>query len=189
MKCIVGLGNPEPRYQNTRHNLGFAVIAKVAEKLNVSVQRKRFKGLYARTVYQGEEMMLLQPLTYMNNSGVSVKAMVREVNCDLTDILIVYDDLDFEVGQIRFRKQGSSGGHNGMKSIIKELGSSEFARLRLGIGKPEYNQIDYVLSKFSKAEQKIMDKTIDIAAEGILCFVKNGIDLAMNMYNLNIDLD
>lgn len=187
MKCIVGLGNPSLKFKNTRHNLGFAVIAKLAEKLEVSVQRARFKGLYAKTSFQGESIVLLQPLTFMNNSGYSVAEMVSFFKCDLQDILIVYDDLDFAVGKLRFRMKGSSGGHNGMKSIINQLGCSEFPRLRLGIGKPEFKRVDYVLSRFSEEEQIIIDKVIDTAAEGALCFAVEGIDQAMNKYNIDLD--
>ncbi|QOR34510.1 aminoacyl-tRNA hydrolase [Clostridium sp. 'deep sea'] len=187
MKYIVGLGNPGRKYENTRHNLGFAVIAKLAERLNVKTTQQKFKGLFAKTVYEGEDIVLLQPLTFMNNSGLSVAALKSFYKCDLSDILIVYDDFDFEVGKMRLRKQGSAGGHNGMKSIINSLGSSDFPRLRIGIDKPGYSQIDFVLGKFSEDEQIIIDKVIEEAVNSILCFAKEGIDKAMNKFNINIE--
>lgn len=187
VKCIIGLGNPGSKYANTKHNLGFNVVAKIAEKLNVIAQKEKFKALFAKTIYKGEAVILMQPLTFMNKSGVSVSEVVNFYNLDLEDLMIIYDDKDFDIGQIRIRKKGSSGGHNGVQSIIDALGSNEFPRMRIGIGSPEYDQISYVLSKFDESEQKVIDKVIDIASEAAIYSIFNTLDNTMNKYNLDLD--
>ncbi|MFP4456129.1 MAG: aminoacyl-tRNA hydrolase [Clostridia bacterium] len=187
MKCIIGLGNPGSKYANTKHNLGFNVVAKVAEKLNVVAQKEKFKALFAKTVYKGESVILMQPLTFMNRSGLSVREVVNFYNLDLEDIMIIYDDKDFDIGQIRIRKKGSSGGHNGVQSVIDALGTNEFPRMRVGIGSPEFDQISYVLSKFDESEQKIIDKVIDIASEAAIYSINNTLDNTMNKYNSDLD--
>jgi len=187
VKCIIGLGNPGKKYANTKHNLGFNVVAKIAEKLRVTAQKEKFKALFAKTVYKGESVILMQPLTYMNKSGLSVREVVNFYNLDLEDIMIIYDDKDFDIGQIRIRKKGSAGGHNGVQSIIDALGSSEFPRMRIGIGSPEHDQISYVLSKFDEDEQETIDKVIDIASDAAIYSISNTLDNTMNKYNLDLN--
>jgi PTH1 family peptidyl-tRNA hydrolase len=186
VKCIVGLGNPGTKYANTKHNLGFNVIAKIAQKLNVSAQKEKFDAIFAKTLYEGEQVILMQPLTYMNNSGKSVTQVVNFYNIPLDDVLIIYDDKDFDIGQIRMRKKGSAGGHNGVQSIIDSLGSDKFPRLRVGIGSPEGNQVNYVLSKFNEEEQSIIDKVIDTAADAAIYSINHSIDNTMNKFNIDI---
>ena len=189
MKCIIGLGNPGLRYQETRHNIGIMVIEKLSQKLDIPVKGAKFHGLYGERVYKGEKIILLQPLTYMNNSGRSVAELMRFYKLELEDLLVIYDDLDLEIGQVRFREKGSSGGHNGMKSIIEFLGSNEFSRLRLGIGRPVYNQIDYVLSKFSASERKVIDLVLDHAVAGTLSFIDQGISRTMSQFNKTLQIE
>ncbi len=186
MKCIVGLGNPGKKYEGTRHNLGFNVIAKIAEKLNVDTTQQKFNSIFAKTQVKGETILLVQPLTFMNRSGQAVREVVDFYKLDMDDLLVIYDDKDFNIGQVRLRKQGSAGGHNGIKSIINSLGTNEFNRMRLGIGAPEYDQINHVLSKFYPEEQKVIDKVIDHAAEAVIYFANNTMDNTMNKYNIDI---
>jgi len=186
VKCIVGLGNPGTKYANTKHNLGFNVISKIAQKLNVRAQKEKFDAIFAKTLYEGEQVILMQPLTYMNNSGKSVIQVVNFYNIPLDDVLIIYDDKDFDIGQIRMRKKGSAGGHNGVQSIIDSLGSDKFPRLRVGIGSPEGSQVNYVLSKFNEEEQLIIDKVIDTAADAAIYSINHTIDNTMNKFNIDI---
>lgn len=186
VKLIIGLGNPGPRYSGTRHNIGFAITAALADKLQIRPTREQYHGLLGQGSWSGQEVAILQPLTYMNRSGLAAAAAVRDLNIPLRDVLVVYDDMDFAVGEMRFRKQGGSGGHNGVKSIIDELGTKEFSRLRIGIGKPCDDAVNYVLGRFTDEQQEIINKLIPVAVEGILCFIENGIDLAMNRFNGNI---
>lgn len=187
MKCIIGLGNPEKKYEKTKHNLGFEVITKIAKKLGVSVQKEKFRALFAKTNYSGEAVILMQPLTYMNRSGLSVSEVVSFYNLTPEDILIIHDDKDFDVGQIRIRKSGSSGGHNGVQSIIDALGTNKFPRIRVGIGSPERDQIAHVLSRFKEEEQDTIEKATDLAAEAAIYSINNTLDNTMNRYNLDVN--
>lgn len=187
MKCIIGLGNPGAKYANTRHNLGFTVIHQVAERLNIQVSKQKYHALYGEGMMKGEKIILLQPLTFMNLSGKSVCSVVNYLNLPLEDLLVIYDDMDFSVGQLRLRKKGSAGGHNGMRSVIAALQTNAFARLRIGIGKPsEREVISHVLSTFSKDEQIIMDQVIEQAVSAVLSFITQGIDQTMNHFNIDI---
>ena len=153
MKLIVGLGNPGREYEGTRHNCGFMVIDKLAEKLNVSVDQNKFKGLYVKFKYHGEDVILLKPQTYMNLSGESVSTLMQFFKIEIEDLLVIYDDLDMPVGKLRLRKTGSAGGHNGIKNIIAHLNSQDFKRIRVGIDRHKYMKVvDYVLSRFTKEE-------------------------------------
>ena len=184
MKLIVGLGNPGKEYAGTRHNCGFMVIDRLASKLNVDVDQNKFKGLYAKVKYHGEDIILLKPQTYMNLSGESVIAAMNFFKLDKEDIIVIYDDLDMPVGKLRLRKTGSAGGHNGIKNIIAHLNSQDFKRIRVGIDRHKYmNVADYVLSRFSKVESEAIEQGIENAANAVLDYLDNDFNHAMNYYN------
>ena len=185
MYIIAGLGNPTREYEKTRHNVGFDTIDVLADKLNTSVDEKKFKGLYGRGIIAGEKVILLKPQTFMNLSGESVREAADFYKVDPEHIIVIYDDISLDVGQLRIRKKGSAGGHNGVKNIIAHLGTQEFPRIKVGIGnKPEgWDLADYVLSKYTKAEQEALEE----ASEGVIGAVKlmlaDDIEAAMNKYN------
>ena len=184
MKLIVGLGNPGKEYAGTRHNCGFMVIDRLASKLNIDVDQNKFKGLYAKVKYHGEDIILLKPQTYMNLSGESVNAVMNFFKIDKEDLLVIYDDLDMPVGKLRLRKTGSAGGHNGIKNIIAHLNSQDFKRIRVGIDRHKYmNVADYVLSRFSKVESEAIEQGIENAANAVLDYLDNDFNHAMNYYN------
>lgn len=180
---IVGLGNPGAKYAQTRHNAGFMVIDRLGQDIN-GTSRERFQGQLLETVRNDETLVLLKPLTYMNSSGQSVAQVARWYKILPERILIVYDELDLPFGTIRIRPKGSAGGHNGLASVIKELGTSEIPRLRIGIGRPTRGTtVAYVLSRFFEEERKAVPAIIDLAAEAALTWLDEGIEAAMNRYN------
>lgn len=185
MKIIVGLGNPEKKYDGTRHNIGFAVLDRIADKYNISMDIKKHKGLCGKGSIEGEKVVLVKPMTYMNLSGECVRAVADFYKAGPQDILVIFDDISLEPGKIRIRAKGSAGGHNGIKSIIAHLGSEQFARIKCGIGeKPKgYDLADYVLGHFSKDELEIIDSGIQRAQEACACILTQGIDAAMNKFN------
>ena len=185
MYLIVGLGNPEKEYANTRHNIGFDTINEIAKRNNMNVTKTNFKGLYEIGTIQGEKTILLKPQTYMNLSGESVREIVNFYNIELDKLIVVYDDIDIEKGTIKIRKKGGPGNHNGMKSVTQELGTTEFIRIRVGIGQPEYknDMINYVIGKISEQEKENLYEGVNKAAEAIEEIIKNGIDIAMNKFN------
>lgn len=185
MYLIIGLGNPEPEYSNTRHNMGFDTINIIAQNNNINISKSKFKGLCETGIIQGKKVILLKPQTYMNLSGESVKEVVNFYNIELENIIVIYDDMDIEKGKIKIRKKGGSGSHNGMKSVINELQFSEFARVRVGIGQPDFrnDMVNYVIGKVSEEEQKILQQGVNSAAEAVEEIIKNGIDIAMNKFN------
>lgn len=184
MKLIIGLGNPGKEYEKTRHNTGFMVIDKLADKLGVSIEQNKFKGLYTKLKYKGEDVILLKPQTYMNLSGESVRQVMDFFKIKQEDILVIYDDMDMPVGKLRLRQTGSAGGHNGMKNIILHTGSQNFNRVRVGIGRHPYMKVvDYVLSKFTQDEMIDMEKGIDSASEAVIDYLNNGFSHAMNNFN------
>lgn len=185
MYLIMGLGNPENEYANTRHNMGFDVINQIAKNNNIAITKSKFKGLYETTIIQGKKVILLKPQTYMNLSGESIKEVVDFYNIKLEKIIVIYDDIDIEKGKIKIRKKGSAGSHNGMKSVIKELNTTEFARIRVGIGQPEFknDMINYVTGKVPKEEQEVLQQGVVEAAKAVEEIIKNGIDAAMNKFN------
>lgn len=184
MKLIVGLGNPGKAYENTRHNCGFKVIEQLEERLNVQCNQVKFKGLYTKTKYKGEDVILLKPQTYMNLSGEAVIEAMRFFKIELSDVIVIYDDLDTVVGKIRLRQQGSAGGHNGLKNIIAHVKSNTFDRIRVGIGRdPKIQIIDYVLMKIPTTDQKAMDEAFKKAADATLIAIEKGFNHAMNAYN------
>ena len=185
MYLIVGLGNPEEEYSQTRHNMGFNTINKVAEKYNIKISKNKFHGLYEDLIIENKKIILLKPQTYMNLSGISVKEIMDFYKIDNENILIIYDDMDIEPGKIKIRKKGGAGGHNGIKSIIENIGTEEFSRIRIGIGRPTHEQdkINYVIGAISKEEQEKLQKGVEMAAEAVEEVLKNGIDSAMNKFN------
>lgn len=183
MKLIVGLGNPGKQYENTRHNVGFRVIDCLAEKLDCTVEKEKYKALVGECWLGGEKLLLVKPQTYMNLSGEAVAALANFYKIGTEEIIAVYDDLALETGRLRIRTKGSHGGHNGMRSIIALLKTEKFARLRIGIGKPEIAVSDYVLGKFSSAEELLIAQAVAGAAEAVMLIVEKGIDKAMNRFN------
>lgn len=185
MKLIVGLGNPGKRYEKTRHNIGFQVIDRLSEKWGIPCRQTKFKGLYGTGVWRGVKVILLKPLTYMNLSGESVRQFVDYFKIAPEDIIVIYDDLDLPVGKIRLRQKGSSGGHNGMKSLIEHLGTQEFNRIRVGIGRPHgrTSVIDYVLSDFTEEEQEAMAVVVGRCAEACEAALEKPFMQVMNEFN------
>ena len=183
MKLIVGLGNSGKKYEHTRHNMGFDVVDLFAEKAQVDIDKEAFKGLVGRGKVFGEDIYILKPQTYMNLSGESVREIVNYFKIDLDDIIVIYDDMALEPGKIRLRASGSSGGHKGMQNIIEQLGSEDIKRIRVGIGEPTYNTIDYVLSKPLKEERPLIDEAIKNAVDALKEVLKENFDKAMTNYN------
>lgn len=184
MILIVGLGNPESDYSKTRHNMGFNVINKIADKYGILVTKSKFKGLYGTGEIGGEKVILLKPQTFMNLSGESVKEAVNFYKIDLSNVLIIYDDIDLKPGIIRIRKNGGPGTHNGMKSVVHELQSEEFPRIRVGIGKPEHgNLIEYVIGAVSEEDRVKLQDGVNLAADATEMILKDSIDIAMNKFN------
>ena len=186
MYLIVGLGNPSKEYEKTRHNMGFDCIDILAEKLNIKVNKSRFRALTGSGMIGSEKVMLAKPQTFMNLSGEAVRPLTTFYRVDpAAKLIVIYDDSDLEIGKIRVRKQGSPGSHNGMKNITQQLGTNQFMRVRVGIGKrPDYmDMADYVLSRFSKDERKAIDEALEEAANAAIEIIENGIDRTMNKYN------
>ena len=194
-RLIVGLGNPGKQYENTRHNLGFLVVRRLAEEINFNFSsRPMLKGLTAEGIWESKELILLLPATYMNQSGAAVKACVVKKAISCQDILVVGDDLNLDFGKMRLRAQGTSGGHHGLESIIEALNTDDFARLRLGIGLPphmphrkvnkdEKEVVNFVLGGFNAQEKKGLKDFVEKAAQCCLLWIKQGIHKAMSEYN------
>ncbi len=189
MKIIVGLGNPGKKYEATRHNVGFMVIDYLADKLNFEFNKRKEKGLVAEGFVNGEKVMLVKPQTYMNLSGICVSGLVNFYKLAVNDIIVIYDDLDLDVGRLRIRPSGSAGGHKGMKSIIEHLGTNEIVRIKVGIGKDEKNTINHVLGIFTEEEWNIIKEVIPKAAEAAEKLLKEDIEKVMNIYNKNYRYD
>jgi len=185
MYLIVGLGNPEEEYSKTRHNMGFNTINKISQQYNIEVKQNKFQALYGSGMIEKEKVILLKPQTYMNLSGESIKEVVNFYNIEPKEIIVIYDDIDIEKGKIKLRKKGGAGSHNGMKSVVEELNTTDFARIRVGIGQPEFksDMINYVIGKVPEDEQKILKEGTHKAAEAVEEILKNGIDIAMNKFN------
>lgn len=186
MYIIVGLGNPKKEYENTRHNVGFAVIDKIAEKNGVIMGEKKHKAIVGRGYIDGQKVILAKPQTYMNLSGESVRLLLDFYKSDeKSELIVIYDDVSLPPGQLRIRKKGSAGGHNGMRNIILHLGHDTFVRLRIGVGeKPAgWDLADYVLGRFGKDEEPLMEQAFEDAAEAVCAIVRDGSDAAMNVFN------
>lgn len=185
MYLIVGLGNPEKEYANTRHNVGFDTVNELAKRHEIEINRNKFNSLYGQGIINNEKVIILKPQTYMNLSGIAVRNFKDFYKIDLDKIIIVHDDIDIEEGKIKLRKIGGPGTHNGMKSVVHELNSTEFPRIRIGTGSPddEIDLKDYVLEKIDDESRSVLDEAIINAAKAIEEILENGIDIAMNKFN------
>ena len=185
MKLIVGLGNPGLRYKNTRHNTGFLVINKLSKKFDIPVKKRKYKGILGKGSMRGEKVAFFMPQTYMNLSGEAIGEIVKKEKIALEDILLIYDDINLELGLMRLREKGSSGGHNGMESVIEHLGTTEFPRLRIGIKKSGEisDVVNFVLSPFDSAEKPLLKDIIKEAAECAATWVELGPDNTMTRFN------
>lgn len=185
MYLIVGLGNPEPEYENTRHNMGFDTVNKISKEYNISLDKEGFKAFYGIGKIDNEKVMLLKPQTFMNLSGESIIEAVQFYKLGLENIIVIHDDIDIEPGIVKIRKKGGPGTHNGMKSVVYNLKSEDFTRIRVGVGKPEYKNdlINYVIGKIPKDSKEILDKGTEKAKNAVIEIIKNGIDSAMNKIN------
>ena len=183
---IVGLGNPGREYERSRHNCGFRALDILAEKLGCKVDKMKFQGLYAQVNYKGKNLFLLKPMTFMNLSGRSVLQLSSYFHIPPHRIIVMFDDISLPPGRLRVRPNGSAGGHNGIKSIISELGSQDFPRVKIGVGakpNPEYDLADWVLSSFSSQEEKALEPALTRAADAALCILETGTMEAANRYN------
>ncbi|QSZ27471.1 aminoacyl-tRNA hydrolase [Aceticella autotrophica] len=183
MFIIAGLGNPGREYEGTRHNMGFETIDILSHELNIDVSMLKFKSLMGIGSYKGEKIILLKPQTFMNLSGEAIYEIVNFYKIPLSNLIVIYDDINLDVGYIRIRQKGSAGGHNGMKSIIYLLNSEDFPRIRIGIGKPENDLTGYVLRKFDKEDEKLIKGALLKASKAVLDIIENGVEHAMNMFN------
>ncbi len=185
MYLIVGLGNPEPEYSYTRHNMGFSTINELAKRNNIDVNKSKFNALYGLGTINNEKVILLKPQTYMNLSGKAIREAMDFYKIELDKLIVIYDDLDIEEGIIKLRKKGGAGTHNGMKSVISELHSQDFVRIRIGIGVPkkQIDLADYVLEKVQKKDYEILESGIISASKAVEEIIKVGIDNAMNKFN------
>lgn len=184
MKIVVGLGNPGAQYANTPHSVGFEAVDAIAAEIGATWEEKRqFKCLMARGAFAGMPVMLVKPQTYMNLSGESVAPVVKYHNATPADLLVVQDDIDLPVGRMRVRKNGSCGGHNGIRNIIERLGTQDFIRLKLGVGKDRSDVIAHVLGKFDPTARRTMDLVVAEAVKAAAAILKGGPDRAMNLYN------
>ena len=187
MKLIVGLGNPGPRYENTKHNVGFWVIDELLRRTPATNMESLCQSLVVRADWHDLEVIFAKPMTYMNRSGEAVAALIHRFDASIEDVCVVYDDIHLDFCMLRMRRKGSDGGHNGMRSIIHALDTQAFPRLRIGIGEPEENLIDYVLSEFSEAERAEIDSVVQRAADALETFVTDGVQAAMSRFNGRVE--
>jgi len=183
---IVGLGNPGKEYEKTRHNVGFRSVELLADQLKTKIDRIKFKALTRMVNHQGKKILLVEPQTYMNLSGAAVSALATYYKVKPDHILVIFDDISLPVGRIRVRRDGSAGGHNGIKSIIQSLGTDQFPRVKVGVGAkphPDYDLADWVLSKFSAQEEKALAPALENAAAAALLLLEQGVEKAASAYN------
>lgn len=185
MYIIIGLGNPTDKYQATRHNIGWDAITRLSDDFRIPMDFKKHKAICGKGYIEGEKVILAQPVTYMNLSGESVRELVDYYKVTPEEIIVIYDDISLDVGQLRLRKKGSAGGHNGIKSIINLLGTDEFPRIKVGVGdKPrDWDLADYVLSRFKEDEQPAIREALKDASDACKMIITSGMDAAMNRYN------
>lgn len=185
MYLIVGLGNPEEEYSNTRHNMGFNTINKLATQYEIPITQKKFKGLYGMGTIENQKVILLKPQTYMNLSGESIIEVINFYKIEEENIIVIYDDIDTKLGTIKIRKTGGPGTHNGMKSVVEQIRTRNFARVKVGIGMPANKEdlINYVIGVIPEEEKEILDKTTVLAKEAVIEIIKSGVDRAMNKFN------
>ena len=184
MYVIAGLGNPGKKYENTRHNMGFITIDQLAEKHNIKVDKLKFKALVGEGRIAGQKVMLVKPQTYMNLSGESIREVMNFYKLEPENLIVMSDDIDIEAGTLRIRKFGSAGTHNGMKSVVYQLQSDRFPRIRLGIGSQKKGDlVNFVIGGFSKEEVPVLEEAVNHAVLATECIIEDGIDKAMNQYN------
>ena len=187
MFIIAGLGNPDKQYEGTRHNVGFDVIDRLADKYNISVDARKHRAFVGKGIIEGQKVILAKPQTYMNLSGESIRSLVDYYKiAEEHELIVIYDDINLGVGQLRIREKGSAGGHNGIKNIIACLGTQVFPRIRVGVGEkphPDYDMADWVLGKFQGEDQKTISLAVKRAADAVECLIQDGIDRAMNRFN------
>mgnify|MGYP000981583565 CR=1 FL=1 len=183
MYIIAGLGNPGKEFEKTRHNMGFNVVDYMAYRYNIDINKSKFKGQIGEGYIEGEKVILLKPQTFMNLSGESILEAVQFYKVDMDKLIVVYDDVSFPLGRLRVRPSGSDGGHNGMKSIIYLLGRDDFPRVRVGIGAPEFDMVDYVIGKFKDDEKGIVDDMAKVASDAVVAIMTRDVTSAMNEYN------
>ena len=189
MYLVAGLGNPGKQYEATRHNMGFDTIDYLIEEYKVLQGGVKFNAMYGKTMIGGEKVILMKPLSFMNLSGGPIRDMVNYFKIDPeTELIVIYDDIDLDPGQLRIRKQGSAGGHNGIKDIIRQLGTEKFLRIKVGVGaKPKgWDLADHVLGRFSTEDRKLVDEAIGKAAKAVDIMIEQGADAAMNEYNRKV---
>jgi peptidyl-tRNA hydrolase, PTH1 family len=185
MHIIVGLGNPTDKYQATRHNIGWDAITRISDDYGISLDMKKHKAICGKGSIAGEKVVLAKPITYMNLSGESVRELMDFYKVTPEEVIVIYDDISLEVGQLRLRTKGSAGGHNGIKSIISHMGTDEFPRIKIGVGdKPKgWDLADYVLGRFAAEEQETVREALKVTSDAVKTILTNGIDAAMNQYN------
>lgn len=185
MYLIAGLGNPTKEYDKTRHNVGFSVIDVLADRYRIDISEKKHKALCGRGVIEGQKVLLLKPQTFMNLSGESIRAAADYYKIEPEEMIVIYDDISLDPGQLRIRLKGSAGGHNGIKNIIANLGTQDFLRIKVGVGAkpPRMDLADYVLSRFGAGEQKLMEEAFGEAAEAAVMMMTDGAERAMNHFN------
>lgn len=184
MFIIAGLGNPGKKYENTRHNMGFLTIDRLAEKYNIRTDKIKFKSLVGEGCIAGQKVVLIKPQTYMNLSGEAIREVMAFYKLEPENLIVIYDDLDIPTGSLRIRKSGSAGTHNGMKSVVYQLQSDQFPRIRIGIGSDRRGDIiDFVVGNVSSEEKAVLEETIDQSVKAIECIIAEDIDMAMNRYN------
>jgi len=185
MKIVVGIGNPGKRYAGTRHNVGYRVIEKLAETLDATGARERFGALVQEALADGEKILLVRPLTYVNLSGTAVRRAVDWFRCRVDDLIVICDDMNLPLAGVRVRRSGGTGGHNGLQSIVDHLGTTEFSRIRIGIGSPgpHIDGAEYVLGKFREDSEPFIAQACDEAARAVITWVRQGIDECMNAHN------
>lgn len=185
MKCIIGLGNPGRKYENTRHNIGFMVIDELLRRYQTTLSREKFNGLYTIEHIKQEKVLFVEPQTFMNRSGECIRPLIDYFNIDLDNVLVIYDDLDLPIGKIRLRQQGGHGGHNGIRSLIDHLGTKKFKRIRVGIGRPtqQMSIVDYVLQRFSSDQLDGVNESIMQSADACEQWFKDDFSQVMNVFN------
>ncbi len=185
MKLVVGLGNPGKKYEGTRHNIGFDCIDRCAELMGIELNELKFKGVFGKGAINGQKLILLKPLTYMNLSGESVRALLDYYRIEIDDLLVIYDDLDLPTGKIRLRQKGSAGGHNGIKSLIQHVGTQEFKRIRVGINRPQPGEaiVDYVLGTYRPDERESVNESIEQTAKAVQAWMSTPFLQVMNEFN------
>ncbi len=185
MYLIIGLGNPEEDYSNTRHNMGFDTINKLAKQYEIQINKKKFKGLYGTGTIENKKVILLKPQTYMNLSGESIIEAINFYKIEEEKLIIIYDDIDTKAGTIKIKKTGGPGTHNGMKSVVEHIKTRNFARIKVGVGMPENKEdlINYVIGAIPEEEREVLDKATTLAKDAVVEIIKNSVDIAMNKFN------